>query len=896
MDQTAGIQITSPKKLWQKDVKLSLKDTLSGIVKSAVDIGSGKYDSAGKSLLDIVFKTELDTELGEKAWVLIVNAMIASLKDLVSEHSHSLNPQNVADNIDAISEAFAEKLGALNYHIDPQFFAQPDAILTATGIVNDIKVWFEKLGYSPVSAQALANRFPAYFPFSLQQEWRSNNSYYQPIFAAFSTPFTTATLQQEKLALYKNHLIKQAHESVFGEPISLKQIYIPLNAYYFTRQEHSDDKKKRVVKLSETLTEWASNDSNSSNNKNMAVRVISGGPGAGKSSFTKIWTAEIVDNVDFPVFYIPLHNFRINDQLIPALESFFNDQLNFAALSPLFSQTAKMLLVFDGLDELSMQGQQAEIVANNFVDEVIRTLDMKNGSGGNIKAIITGRDLSIQNNDSKWRSEGQVLHILPYHVEIHKHQQDDWIDPDKLLNIDLRDKWWQQYGQLKSLTERQLPEPFKQGRLNEISSQPLLNYLLALSYQAKRINFDENTRLDQVYEDLITGVYDRQYDSSTQHKTTQHIKDKDDFIRILEEVALAIWHEGGRRATEAHIAKQIQSAGLNELFDKFQDAAKSGVTRLLMAFYFRKSQEIKQGNSTFEWTHKSFGEYLVARRLIRLLESIEKEMKRNQKSSDSGWSKELALTKMIEIGGVNTIDEYIRAFIRNILKGYKPSVIKHWQKRLASFIEYITAKRLPMENVSIEGDGKFANLCNWSRNCEELIFVLHHSCGELTGVASKISWPKHNSFKDLFLRIDNIDGSIAFNFRQSLGFIDISRQDLSTLNLQLINFTNSILHQADLEFTTCQHTYFTNTKLTQATFFYSSLLHCQFRDANLTKSDFSFSRITDPILSSANLTDCNFQGAITEVRMSDINKAIGLNKVHNVPQSWLDQLELSKPL
>jgi hypothetical protein len=889
MVKTTGIEVVAPKKIWQKTVRHSLKETLSGIVKMAINTGSGKYTAASRDLFDIVFKGEFACSVGEKAWVLVVGALTDALRELVADQTHHLSPA-VLDSIDVISDVFADRLGALKYHIEPSFFNQPQHLLSATGIIDDITAWFENIGYSPASAHALSNRFWAYFPFSLQQEWQDKHAFYQPLFAAFSTPFSSLTVQQATKTLYQQFVLKQAHESVFGEAISLKQIYVPLNAWTYTdnemEQQGNKKKIKQVMALHQTLTDWVMR-----TNDRLAVRVISGGPGAGKSTFSKIWAAELVDKVSFPVFYIPLHNFRINEDLTPALARFFGEQPDFSALSSLCSEARQMLLIFDGLDELSMQGQQAEMVANHFVEEVMRTLSLKNSSGGQIKAVITGRDLSIQNNEDKWRSEGQVLHILPYYIDVKDYQQKEWNDPEKLLTIDLRNKWWQQYGQIKSLADKTLPDAFKEGQLNEISTQPLLNYLLALSHQQKHIAFDGNTRLDEVYEDLITGVYNRQYGS--QHKTTKDITTVESFVCILEEVALAIWHQGGRQASEQSIAAQIETAGLQTLFSKFKDAAKSGVTRLLMAFYFRKGPSVV-GDATFEWTHKSFGEYLVARRLVRLLETIHQQMSVNEKHPDKGWTGDQALLEMVQIGGSNEVDRYMISFLESILTGQPPELVRQWQQRLAGFINVIAARRLPMSSLSFKSGEAFDIQCRWSRNCEELIFVLHHRCGQITEKVSAIDWPEHASFKNLFNRIDNIEGNNAFLFRGSVGWLDISDQDLTFLDLSQVNFYKSDLAGADFSFSMCIGTQFIYATLTEATFENAHIYDAQFNRANLVDASFQSSLIESSSFDFADVTGANFQNTNTQSSGFELETVIGLNEAHCLPESWLESANQKK--
>lgn len=111
----------------------------------------------------------------------------------------------------------------------------------------------------------------------------------------------------------------------------------------------------------------------------------------------------------------------------------------------------------------------------------------------------------------------------------------------------------------------------------------------------------------------------------------------------MDEIALAVWHGDGRTATVASIREKFQSGGIARYLELFQEGAKAGVTRLLTAFYFRQSENRKDGDPTFEFTHKSFGEYLTALRIVRLLRQMEKQRRRQQEDPDDGWSEKEAL-------------------------------------------------------------------------------------------------------------------------------------------------------------------------------------------------------------------------------------------------------------
>lgn len=114
-----------------------------------------------------------------------------------------------------------------------------------------------------------------------------------------------------------------------------------------------------------------------------------------------------------------------------------------------------------------------------------------------------------------WR-ERQVVHVLPYvvparadsprHDLLHREHFDD---PGDLLATDQRDVWWQNYGSASGRGHSGLPEPLRVPALIEISGQPLLNYLLALSLDRGRIAFGPKLNLNELYKDLLDAVWER---------------------------------------------------------------------------------------------------------------------------------------------------------------------------------------------------------------------------------------------------------------------------------------------------------------------------------------------------------------------------------------------------
>ncbi|MFN5862595.1 MAG: hypothetical protein ACK451_11565, partial [Pseudanabaena sp.] len=319
------------------------------------------------------------------------------------------------------------------------------------------------------------------------------------------------------------------------------------------------------------------------------------------------------------------------------------------------------------LDELAKQGKVAAEVAQQFVDEVIRTVQSLNQEETRLQVIIIGRDLSVQEAESKFRQPKQILHLLSYILTREEQNEKNvkYIDEQNLLSSDQRQEWWVRYGKSKGTDYIGLPNELSKDNLTPITAQPLLNYLIALSYEGKRINFSQETNLNTIYADLLDSVYERRYEQTGIHKSIQTI-DKERFIGVLEAIAIACWHGNGRTATVADIEKQCESCGLKETLHQFQQGeqnSKSSVTRLLAAFYFRESNDLRGNEQTFEFTHKSFGEYLTAKHLMLELQSLYEELTERENNFRKGIDKQEALKRWAILCGATVIDDYLFRFI-----------------------------------------------------------------------------------------------------------------------------------------------------------------------------------------------------------------------------------------
>ncbi|WP_446008445.1 NACHT domain-containing protein [Candidatus Electrothrix sp.] len=598
-----GLNISRPVAVWNREIKAEPRKLLLGIGKMVVEGVFKDWSDFGGAALDTLDALGLAKKPGELAWLLIYRALMTALTELVKNYQDLFRKSPESDKLEEISTLFEQAMAKADVTITLNFFDRPGELSLLKELHAPLIEWLHGLGASEADAAQIACRLADYFVFALHQTWRKAPQDYAALTQYFDSPFTGATEEVRNWLLYAQHLQRQVSDRMFAEAFGVDKVYVPLRAYYEEKEQederrqelepHRDKVKRIVVDLEDEFRSWLDNFTAA-----QAVRFISGGPGSGKSTFAKIFAAKIAAENKIPCLYIPLHLFHATDNLITAMESHIKNN-PFLSSNPLAAKEGKdrLLIIFDGLDELALQGKAASETANSFVDEVLRRIHEGNSYGKQRQVIITGRTIVIQSVAAKLRDAKQISYVLPYFVA--EWEREEYHDPAKLLAEDQRQRWWRQYGDAAGKGYAGLPDDLARQHLAEITAQPLLNYLVALSYDRKTIQFTDETTLNQIYADLIKAVYCRQYEDGGRVSACAGGLDEKDFIRVLEEIALAVWHGDGRTATVAGIREKLKAGGIERYLEQFQEGAKAGVTRLLTAFYFRQSEHRQDGDPTF---------------------------------------------------------------------------------------------------------------------------------------------------------------------------------------------------------------------------------------------------------------------------------------------------------
>jgi len=891
--------IAKPKSMWKRKVKFNFVPLFKSLGKAAAHTVSLKFDELGADAADAVASLGLEVPPEELAFVLLQRALFDALLSLTKESASYLgvDPHVYAK----LSEELESALVAVETRFDEDFFKNPKKLAVLVKIEEAYSQWLCDCGVSPKNSVVIARRFKSYFVYSLANEWRKNSKSYLSLVESVSSPFAGAEEYEKGWQNYFSFLEKRINENTFDEPFSLAQIYVPLNAYFI--EQPKDENKSRgafqrkfkqvVVNLEDELCSWLS-----SGCKTDALRVISGGPGSGKSSFTKVFCAKVAGEGRVKPIYIPLHLIDPTKDVSNEVEKFVKDEglLGFNPLDP-ERREENLLIVFDGLDELASQGKVAEQVARDFVQAVERMVERRNLGQQPIFVILSGRELVVQANETEFRRPKQVLSLLPYFVPLR--DRGEYIDDMKLLDVDSRDEWWKKYGELTGANYPELPAQLKSIELDEITAQPLLNYLVALSYSRGKLNFERQLNLNSVYGDLIGAVHDRGYEKTRTYGPIRHIKQKD-FIRVLEEIGLAAWHSSdGRSTSVGDIMRHCKQSGLETMLATFKEGAEAGVTKLLAAFFFRRNGQHSGDDAAFVFTHKSFGEYLTSARLIRGIEKIVMHRHRRAIDPDDGFDLGDALGHWAGLAGPAPITGYIQKFLIREMEQREKDELIEWQKVLTELASVAIDRHFPMEKI---GAHAFYNSFRSDVNASVALFVALNACSRACGITAKLSFSDATSFGTFLRRVvPQRLGPQNPPLYSALSYLDFTGQCMDLVDLWQADLNHTVwlrakVNLANFGFNDISNAVFYGAVLNGSRFQGKTMRNIDFAKADLKDVDFARATISDSKFLFANLVATDFEDA--ELIDCDFGDAIfeksNINKIKSISGCNFDGVVISR--
>ena len=294
MPSTTHLNVTRPVAIWKRELNLDYKKLFSSVSKALIDAGTARWDLLGKDIIDVAAGMGLAETPGHKAFFLIHTALVRACTEIAMEGLTFRNGYS-AEAVAQLGSLFEEQLVDQELQIDINFFENPRALSIVETVRQIFANWITLQGHTQAEAETVSFRLPSYFVNHLNDLWRKVPAFYETLAQELKTPFTEAVQREQSWRVYQAYLEKEIDKNIFNEPFGLRQVYIPLNAYYEEKIENSDqldqrekvEKKRIVAPLADHLTSWLHIGDTTD-----ALRLISGGPGAGKSSFAKIFAAQ----------------------------------------------------------------------------------------------------------------------------------------------------------------------------------------------------------------------------------------------------------------------------------------------------------------------------------------------------------------------------------------------------------------------------------------------------------------------------------------------------------------------------------------------------------------------------------------------------------------------------
>lgn len=444
------------------------------------------------------------------------------------------------------------------------------------------------------------------------------------------------------------------------EIVPLKDVYLPLRCFWHTIDSTNNDdgteesiKSAHIADLHSTINAWLS-----STKKQDTIRVVTGGPGSGKSSFARAFAHEVIVRGKHRVLFLQLQHMKLTGSLYDDIARYVERRdtaigqhgspgLPGNPLEWRKTDDIPILMIFDGLDELSTKEEDGERYARELLLALRLMLSPMNADGAPIRALVLGRNLACQSamaaanippecmlNAAPIAELDSETLMLPYH------NASAINDPGDLMGHDQRPEYWRRWAKLKGLNPEKIPAAVNAQSMKELNVEPLLLHLLLVSKFA-----GENWKIaadnkNVVYEDILQKIFERNKDKD--HFLSSGI-DETLFFEFMECLGIAAWRGNGRTGDENDF-RQIRKLHLNRE-KKFKDFPAASLKSVALNIHTRAGQA--DPSSGFEFIHKSFGEYLAARGLFSHALKTAQTLENNEPEDvDFQWSQLIGFAEL----------------------------------------------------------------------------------------------------------------------------------------------------------------------------------------------------------------------------------------------------------
>lgn len=321
--------------------------------------------------------------------------------------------------------------------------------------------------------------------------------------------------------------------------------------------------------------------------------LLLGHPGAGKSLLMKVLAARLPEST-YTVVRVPLRRVdadaNVSTQVQQALELATNGRVSWPALADQSADTIRVIIL-DGLDELL---QATSNDRAGYLTDIVEFQRIEAALGKPVAVVVTSRTLVA---DRVRVPRGTPVLKLE---EFDEDQIREW------LRI-----WNEVNGDVRPVTpESVLAQP-------KLAAQPLLLLMLTLYFaDPAATSADADLSTKDLYQRLFDTYARREVTKQAGRVLSENELDEvvDTQLSRLSVAALGMFNRGRQSITEAELSADLNALG---------EPAPTG-QRVLGEFFFIHAPEAtaEKVHRGYEFLHATFGEYLVATKVVEVLADI----------------------------------------------------------------------------------------------------------------------------------------------------------------------------------------------------------------------------------------------------------------------------------
>jgi hypothetical protein len=526
--QRMGIRIdpTPPKGNWAGALTKALGALSEVLTQSYLQAGVSAYDAVK------AFRVQNET-LEQRTWTLWRESLALGLEDFfrtANLYRRPLDKEEVGRILKGILDTSAEIARSDSAELQAAHLSAPTDFPLYRALREQVPELADAV--APDHGQptdALRRRLDRSYQRGFRAAWTGGRSHFDPLAEAFEGPIGEAVLRDEHWQRYYKALTSQVEEEpLFGQEKggpTLAQVFVRLRAYwraYLPKQFMADKQVKmtaHVCWLNDELTQWLDQE-----DKSDTLRIVTGGPGSGKSSSAKMFACEVARAAPYNIYYIPLHGLNVSSGVDSIVEAYVQtasvnpDSLPESPLAWLRSDYKPLLLIFDGLDEVARPDREGPEITRKFISNLRQWLSTVNGGGRSlaIKALTLGRPRAAEDAaDEVTLTDRALLHVAPLAalgketLARGNESAFEIVDPHGLCDIEQRSDYWERWTSVAPNSPKIPPAGLFEKSLNDLTIEPLLLYLLIYSGYLSEEWEEAAENRNRVYEAIFRRVHER---------------------------------------------------------------------------------------------------------------------------------------------------------------------------------------------------------------------------------------------------------------------------------------------------------------------------------------------------------------------------------------------------